>query len=117
MCARNYPPELEGGQCPNCGERLYLQQEETPDPELAHLGRSPKPAQAALPAPAETKISVRKDAGSGTLWIHEAVLEHLGYYKVSTFDVVEIEGERYELQGLKKSTGEWWVEPVSPSSE
>jgi hypothetical protein len=115
MCANNYPADLEGGACPDCGEILHLQQDETPDPDLLNLSKHLKPTPAALPAPAEIEIHIRRDEESGTLWIHEAVLAHLGYYKVDTFDVVEIEGIRYELQGLRKSTGEWWIE--GPSSE
>lgn len=115
MCASNFPPELEGAACPNCGEVLYLQQEETPDPDLIHLGRPGTTP--ALPAPSEIEIRIRRDEQSGTLWIHQAVLAHLGYYKVDTFDVVVIEGTSYELQGLRQSTGEWWIEPTDPSSE
>jgi hypothetical protein len=109
MCASNYPPELDGQSCPNCGESLHLQQDETPDPDLVgQLRRLP----AALPAAPGAKPPSRVREEGGLLWIDSDLLEELGYYGLESFKQVEIDGVAYELQGQKPSTGAWWVERV-----
>jgi hypothetical protein len=112
MCAANYPPEMEGRACPQCNERLYLQPEEEPDPDLLHYAEQSRPL--LEPGPGSSKGSVvRVEERDGLFWISDASLKENGYFGLTTFERIEIEGLLYEIQGFKASSAEWWVELVA----
>jgi uncharacterized Zn finger protein (UPF0148 family) len=119
ICAATYPPHMEDTLCPVCGERLGLVEDEAPDPELEerHGSRKPIPLPRKLrrarmmesgeqPEPAQIVPQVRADE-HGLLWLAEAELKEFGYYALADFDVVDLGGASYELQGFRASSGEW----------
>ena len=62
--------------------------------------------------PALKPPAITRDPQSGWLWLSSAELSRRGYHDPKEFIEVEVDSHRYELQGFKRSTRQWWVEHV-----
>lgn len=123
MCALNYPPHMIDTICPNCeSTRLCEMPDQAPDPELVERHGAPSAFRGSgSQTPLRDRIAeeqkvplVRRDE-NGLLWVGQAELEQAGYWRLADFDVVEIGGCRYELQGFRPSSGDWWLELIGAS--
>jgi hypothetical protein len=99
----NYPDHLDLEVCPVCDSELDY---------FDNIKPSPDWEKALKLAAGQVAIMQLDEPYPPWLFVHHDDLLNLGYQYLSDFDIVELNGAKYELQGYLHESNCWWIEEL-----
>jgi len=112
FCAYNYPHDLATQKCPVCDQQLALFNDLEPMEDWEEIVHN-----AIKDRPNSVAILQLDDPYPQWLFVRHQDLLDLGYENLEDFDVVTINGAKYELQGYLSEAECWWVEEIVEADE
>lgn len=103
----NYPAHLDLEECPICGEELTFFDNIKPSPDWQ------KALRIALALSQPTAIMRLDEPYPPWLFVSHDDLLALGYQNLCDFDIVTLNGTKYELQGYLEASNCWWIEELA----